>query len=150
MINEMTGRNQRRRFGLSAAVLVAVVALAAGCAQGNTPTGYDEVTRQNFIDGCTGKGTDVPAADEQTCGCAYDWIAQNVPFDSNTRASTGDYSGPDFIELDKTLRSEPEKFPEEITNALREACPNWGSSDSASDRTETTEPVGPVTPETTV
>lgn len=143
MIVEKTARRGSRSVWFVAAV--AALGLVAGCAQSNTPTGYDEVTRKNFIEGCMGEGTDLPGASEQTCVCAYDWISQNVPFDSQTRASVGDYAGPDFVDLDKTLRDSPEEFPEEITKAISEECPGWGGS--ASNETDSTGSVGPVAPE---
>lgn len=114
------------------AVAILASGLLAGCAQSNAPSGYDDATRTNFIDACTGKGTDQPGSSEETCVCVYEWISVNVPFDSKTQASAGNYAGPDFMDLDKTLRDDPEKFPEEIATALAAECPGWGASDGGS------------------
>lgn len=150
MIVEMTGGTRRRRRAAPLTTVVVALGLLAGCAQSNTPTGYDEVTRENFIEGCMGEGSNLPGASEETCVCAYDWISLNVPFNSETRASVGDYAGPDFVDLDKTLRNSPEQFPQEITDVLSEQCPGWGTPGSGSDQTDSTAVVGPMAPGTSI
>lgn len=123
-----------------------IVAIAAGCAQSNTPKGYDEVTRSNFIQGCTGSGTGSEGSSEDTCVCVYDWIVLNVPFDSKTGASVGGYTGPNFVDLDEQLKKDPTNFPGELSSALSGACPGWGSSSGSSGDTGTTDTgVSPAT-----
>jgi len=136
----------RRRMGRPAAgvavLLLAVVALT-GCKQDNTPTAYDDLTKANFIEGCTGiyvdsNGSTSTIADRQgasngTCECAYDWFTKNVPY--NTDAKNGDpafagYEGKTFVELNQELKTSPDKFPSEITAALTQTCPGFGGSAS--------------------
>lgn len=130
----MIGRSRRvRTLGLA----LALAAVLAGCSQpSNTPEGYDDTTKSNFLQGCTELA--VTGADESTttsslgeglseevCTCAYDWIVQNVPFD-------------DFKTLDDQLRDDPQAVPATIVDGLRGACPGWGETTSVGPTTSST------------
>jgi hypothetical protein len=127
-------RLRRRRHALVALTLL--IALTSCVRPSNTPTAYDDVTRENFLEGCTGvyevggtTSTLGVATDQRTCECAYDWISQNVPFDQfeelNTNASK-DAAAADVL-------------PPEIADGLRQACPGWGVTSPS------TAGVGPTT-----
>lgn len=128
-----------RRRVLPVVLMAATIAVAGGCAHSNTPKGYDEVTRTNFLQGCTGGGTNSPGSSESTCRCVYDWVVVNVPFDSKTGASVGGYTGPNFVDLDEQLKKDPTNFPGELSSALSEACPGWGSPSGSSGDAGTTD-----------
>jgi len=131
----------RRRMGRPAAglavLLLAVVALT-GCKQDNTPSEYNDITKANFIAGCTqidpNSGdtiSDRNGAPAGVCNCAYDWFTENVPY--NTTAKNADpkfanYGGKTFVELNIQLKNSPDAFPSEITAALTAACPGFGTT----------------------
>lgn len=138
---------RRRRNGAVAAVALTLAVLGlAGCKQDNTPQQYDSTTHDNFIQGCTGQDLGVQGASQDTCQCAYDWFTVNVPINSKTPASVDGYSGPNFTDLNAQLVKDPTDFPDSVTSALRQACPEWGT---ASPSTEGTQP-GPLVPGTSV
>lgn len=58
-----------------AAVVVAVVLLVV---VRPADPGYDDATRQRFLDACTAEGGDAVAG---TCGCLYDRMAADLPFE---------------------------------------------------------------------
>jgi actin-like ATPase involved in cell morphogenesis len=60
-------------------------------------SGYDsEALREQFVDGCTGAATGVDTgASEDICQCAYDGIAEQVPFDEFVQYSSEAASDPD-------------------------------------------------------
>lgn len=118
----------RRRAGAVAALTLAI-SLGACAHPSNTPTAYDDVTRENFLEGCTGTykvgsttSTLGVATDQQTCECAYTWISENVPFDQFREINTK--AGKDAGAADV--------LPPEVSDRIREACPGWGASGAAS------------------
>lgn len=124
----MVSTGGRRRAAVSFTALVVALGLLGGCKQDNTPQAYDDVTRANFMQGCTGENTGEKGASQDVCRCAYEWFVDNVPINAKTGASTAGYTGPNFTDLDAQLKTDPTNFPQEITAALTKACPGWGSS----------------------
>lgn len=120
------------------AVLLLTVVALTGCKQDNTPTEYNDITKANFIAGCTqidpNSGdtiSDRNGAPAGVCECAYNWFTDNVPY--NTAAKDSDprfanYGGKTFVELNTQLKNSPDAFPSEITAALTTACPGFGTS----------------------
>jgi hypothetical protein len=135
-------RSPRRRSALVAAV-VGLVALTACNPPSNEPDAYDDTTRANFIQGCTGivtEGTALDAstssvgagADQATCECQYDYFVNNVPFDSAAAEAAG--KGADatnFVDLNQQLEDDPNSMPDDIEQGLRTACGEAGSSGEA-------------------
>jgi len=144
-----------RRLGIG--VLVATVAVLglAGCAQDNTPTAYDTLTQQNFLELCTNtyfENTDdtlsqtsntiangVQALDRTQCQCQYDVFVQQMPI--NKSAAPAGYTGPNFTDLNAKLKSDPTEawatVPESITTALK-TCVSGATSTTTTAPTTTT------------
>jgi hypothetical protein len=122
-----------KRLRLAGAALV-LAALVAGCSNpSNAPTEYDDTTRSNWLQGCTkvaviGTSTTVlgEGLSEEVCGCAYDWMVQNVPFDQ-------------FKDLNSEVADTPDAVPVQIIEGIREACPGF----------DVAAPSGPTTSATT-
>lgn len=137
--------------------------LAAGCTTpSNEPDSYDDTTRANFLEGCTGIVTEGTGADASTssigegadlavCECQYDWFVQNVPFDADAAEAAGlGRDAPNFVELNQQVQDDPESLPENIRQAMR-ACADGtapgtgepqGEGAGTSSTSSTTEPQG--------
>lgn len=118
------------------ALLVLVVAVAA-CQANNVPTAYGDVTRQSFMETCTGnvpdvQGTTTTLASSGYCGCAYQVFVDLVPYDDG---ATGDpkYSSyqaapyhPTYQQLNTDLQENANKIdelPDPVKGRLKE-CTN--------------------------
>jgi hypothetical protein len=132
--------------------LVSVAGLGLGaCAQTNTPTEYNDVTQQNFLETCTNHyyntsdGTidpsaptgdtvvkDYAGASTGNCECQYDVFVQNMSID-------------DFTTLNTDLKSDPDKawngLPQDIKDKLG-ACPTTGSPSASTSTSESTTTTG--------
>jgi hypothetical protein len=53
-----------------------MVALVTACGGDGAPGGYGASHRASFVDECTTEKTN-----RRTCGCFYDRVAEDVPFD---------------------------------------------------------------------
>jgi hypothetical protein len=123
-----------------ALLFVAVFALTACNPPSNEPDTYDDVSKANFIEGCTGVVTVGTAESASTsvvsdgasasvCECQYEWFVDNMPFDSeaaktqNTRAD-----GLTFDELNQQLGDNASSMPQDVQDDLKAAC--QGSSTS--------------------
>jgi hypothetical protein len=127
----------RRRFAVVAVIALALVGVACN-PPSNEPDEYDDTTRSNFLEGCTGivtEGTALDAstssigegADPSVCECQYEWFVDNLPFDSDAAEQQG--QGPDavnFVELNQQLEDDPNSMPEDIQSSLRTACLGGG------------------------
>ncbi|MCU0267406.1 MAG: hypothetical protein MUF83_02045 [Acidimicrobiales bacterium] len=112
----------RWRVGL---VVGAAVLLGACSQPSNTPTGYDETVQANFIAACTGggPGTSSPSttlAGADFCGCAYDVVAANIPYDDSAKPEG--YDGPTFLDIEGDLESNPSAFPQAVTDEINAEC----------------------------
>jgi hypothetical protein len=146
-------RSNRRRTPLLISLLAVVALLSVACKQDNTPSSYNDVTQQNFIDGCTGNTSDNGAtgntenagngpattlAPTSACECAYKWIVLNVPYnDANKKAPTTidgvgsqvftpDYGGKTFQQINDDLQDNPGNVPGDIQTALAKECKSAG------------------------
>lgn len=87
-------RRWRSLLIASAVVLLA----AAGCSvPSNTPSGYDDAVRANFVEGCTGDipetgGTTTTLAAADYCECAYEVFEDLVPYNDDARDDSA-YAG---------------------------------------------------------
>ena len=71
-------------------VAFAVLALvAAACSQSNTPQFYNSVTRDNFMQGCTGGGTGTTLADSSLCDCLYTVTTGTIPASEADKKARG-------------------------------------------------------------
>jgi len=144
-------RPNRRRAPLLVVLLAVVALLGTSCKQDNTPSEYNSVTQQNFIDGCTGNTSDDGAtgntanagngpattlAPQSACECAYNWIVVNVPYNDANKDNPVTVDGigeQNFTYTDKTfkainddLTNNPGNMPDEIQQGLAKACTDKG------------------------
>lgn len=124
---------QMRRSFATAALLGALV--LGGCSvPSNAPDAYNEQTRSNFVLGCSKSAPEADDYDDESdattvpqdnCECRYEWITENIPYDSeqrdNDEAFAG-YDGPTFESLDEKAGS-GEALPKNILDQLQEECP---------------------------
>ena len=131
------------------AVVLALAGLViAGCnTPSNQPGEYDDTTRANFLEGCTGIVTEGTAQDASTssigagaglatCECRYEYFVQNVPFDSEAAEAAG--QGPDavnFVELNQQVQNDPNSLPPDIRDGLQEACADADAGDGSAPTT---------------
>ncbi|HEY6533081.1 MAG TPA: hypothetical protein VIY72_12290 [Acidimicrobiales bacterium] len=138
----------RVRAGMVGLVACTVLVLGA-CAESNTPTDYNDLTQQNFLETCTNfyyentDGTVVPSeptsdtvvadydgASSATCQCRYEVFEDNMSIE-------------DFTTLNSDLKDDPEGawagVPPDIQTKLN-ACPGGSttSTTAASQGTTTT------------
>lgn len=64
-----------RRARLATVAVAAALTLGA-CETGGGATEYGDDVRENFVGACTAAG-----GDEETCGCAYDSISEQIEFE---------------------------------------------------------------------
>ena len=139
-------------------LMVAITALTlAGCAQKNTPTEYNSLTEQNFMELCTnyyyqleGEGDsqtltitsstiagDVKGLSPSICTCQYNVFADNVPINSDA-AEDANYSYISFTSLNSDLKDNPETAWSKVDPAVVTAIDNCAKSGSATESTTTT------------
>lgn len=125
-----------RHRSLPAVVVAALFVITACNPPSNEPDAYDDTTKANFVQGCTGivtEGTALDAstssleggagADPQTCECQYNYFVDNVPFDSEAAEQQGEGpDAPNFVELNQQLEDDPNSMPDDIKNGLQAAC----------------------------
>jgi hypothetical protein len=92
-------RSRSLRRPRSLVVVAAVIVLAvAGCSvPSNSPSGYDQAVRANFLEGCTGDipetgGTTTTLASGNYCECAYEVFVDVMPYDDDARDDSA-YAG---------------------------------------------------------
>jgi hypothetical protein len=140
----------RRRVTTAAIGLAAVLGLGLGaCAQDNTPTEYNTLTQQNFLEGCTNHyfdntddtiditgntiAADVTAPDEGTCRCMYDVFVNTMSID-------------DFTTFNKDLKEDPQKAWDGLSQDVKDdldACSSGTTGTTvAGGTTDTTAPAG--------
>jgi len=145
--------------------LVALAALAlGGCKQDNTPTEYNTLTRQNFLETCTNYyfdntddtlaitsntiKADVTAPDQNTCECMYQVFAgpdgaetPPVPINSSVakEAQYSGYTGPNFTTLNSDLKADPQKawdgVPQDLKDQINTCNATQGNSSSTTSTT---------------
>lgn len=133
----MSRLRSRSAFAL---LLVAGLALTACTPPSNEPDAYDDVSKANFVEGCTGVVTVGTAESASTsvvsdgapttvCECEYEWFVDNVPFDSEA-AKTQDTraDGLTFDELNQQLGDNASSMPQDIQDSLKSACQGSGVS----------------------
>jgi len=144
--------------------VVVLLALTLGaCAQKNTPTEYNTLTNQNFLESCTNYyfdntndtlaqtgntvKADVTAPDQPTCQCQYEIFVNQMPINSSAAKAQAGYSGPNFTDLNAQLKTDPQKawdtVPDTIKSAINDCTNSSGTSQSttttvAGDQTTTT------------
>jgi len=78
--------------------LLAGIALAAGCGSDNTPSGYGDVTRSNFLASCVAAGSDVAS-------CAPIYAAISGP---------GGLSFDQFSQIEEQFGDDPTRVPPDL------------------------------------
>ncbi len=152
----------RRRAGAASVLLTLALVLGlSACNQDNTPSAYNTLTEQNFLELCTNTywtlDGDITANDTATtldpvlkqtsstikadvttpttsqCVCQYNVFVNQVSY--NKTNVVNNYSGPFFVDLNVDLKTDPEKawntVPEAVRNALQ-ACVTGSSTSSTS------------------
>src|SRR4051794_27667637 len=97
--------------------VVAVVAVALMlCACSSPSEGYSEDTKQTFLISCT-HNDDEP---KELCGCIYDEITKQVPFDR-------------YVELDKQMQQDDQFVPDELERIAADCATRDSNSSNRSD-----------------
>ena len=148
----------RRRAGAASVLLALALVLGlSACNQDNTPSAYNSLTEQNFLELCTNtywtldgditandpsttldpvlKQTsstikaDVTAPTSSQCVCQYNVFVNQVSYNKNNPVNN--YSGPYFVDLNVSLKTDPEKawatVPDNVKTALQN-CMNGPST----------------------
>jgi hypothetical protein len=137
-------------------VAVVLAIFLTSCKQDNTPTEYNTLTQQNFLELCTNhlynssnstlSQTDntiakVDAPNETVCNCQYDVFVAQVPINKND-TSKPNYSGPNFTDLNAALKSDPEAawatVPQPVQDALTTCATSGGTSQSSTTTSSST------------
>lgn len=165
----MAAVSGRRRLALGFVALLAVAAIAAGCAPSNTPDQYNTLTEQNFLELCTNRyydntddvltstdrtiAPDVTAPSEEICSCQYQVFVEQVPINDDPQNARSGYTGPTFTELNADLKKNPEEAWNALPSSVRDAvsacatgAPTDGSGSSGAPSTATTVPTETTTP----
>ncbi len=123
-----------RRSTAVVAFVFGLLALSACKPPSNEPTGYDDVTKANFIEGCTGVVTSGTAdststsvittngASPDVCECEYNWFVDHMPFDQKAAEAQGNRDALNFQTLNQQLQDNPDSMPQDIQDSLRSAC----------------------------
>jgi len=146
--------------------LVAVAALTlAGCAQSNTPSEYNNLTKQNFLELCTnfyyqleGEGDsqtltitsstiagEVKGLSPDICTCQYEVFANNVPINDDAAKAAG-YKFINFTTLNSDLKDNPESAWSKVDPAVITGLQNCNNGSASGASTSSTT----VPPSTTV
>jgi hypothetical protein len=121
----------RRRASLLVAALAALALLATACHEDNTPQHYDSVTKDNFVQGCTGGGTGTTLASDSLCTCLYNVTTASIPASASDKKTRGGsktfatYNGKTFIQINDELKNDPNSLPSSLTDAFKENCPGF-------------------------
>ncbi len=152
-----------RRVGAGMGVLALVLMIGlGGCNQDNTPTEYNTLTQQNFIELCTnhlyssnGNVTAISAATASTLDPALSKTDTTIASDAQASSESSclcmyavfvdQMSIADFTTLNKNLKSDPEKTWNGVDSSIKDALNKCASGSSGSSSTTTTVP----TPSTT-
>ncbi len=122
--------SRRRSIGAVALAALALIVFAGCSVPSNTPGDYDDATKEQFIEGCTGtddQGASIGSGSTpEYCECAYSWISSNYPYSEET-AQPG-YSGITFSGLNDSLRDDPGAMPAELVEELEGNCDQSGST----------------------
>src|SRR4051794_15615406 len=94
-------------------LLAAVVAMAGACS--STSHGYGSAARAAFMETCAVRQQEP----EAICGCMYDEISQQVPFDR-------------YAELDKQMQNDEKFVPDELLRIGSDCASRQNSSSSSS------------------
>jgi hypothetical protein len=149
MVSTMLGR--RVGAGVVGLALALIIGLS-GCSQGNTPTEYNTLTQQNFVELCTNylytssgeitainastaatldtalKATettiapDVKGSSESSCLCMYSVFVDQMPIS-------------DFTTLNSDLKSDPEKTWNGVSSEIKDSLTKCATGTTASTTT---------------
>jgi hypothetical protein len=144
------------RARLVVVALVAALALmATACHEDNTPQFYNSVTKDNFIQGCTGSGTGANGATGTTlasndlCTCLYNVTTASIPASSADKKKRsqqfGSYTGKTFIQINDSLKNDPNSLPSSLTDAYAEHCGAEGYKGAPTTTTKSGSGGGPTT-----
>jgi hypothetical protein len=86
---------------------LSIAAGLAGCGNDGEPTGYTDELRREFVSACSA------GADAELCGCYYDRLAQEVPFER-------------FQQIDARLRADPTAIPDDIAEIALDCAASSG------------------------
>ncbi len=159
----------RRRVCAGVIGLAALAVLAlGGCKPDNTPTEYDTLTKQNFLETCTNfyfentddtlaittntVKADVTPLTQSQCECQYQVFVDNMPINAQTAKTEPGYSGPNFTDLNAELKRDPTKAWNSVSDDLKgklQACASGEGSSSGGSGESTTTTAAPAGTSTT-
>lgn len=117
----------RRRRHLMAAAAVLLTLVLSACTGQRDPSDYSDGVRDNWMAGCTAPAGDEAAGlSEETCGCIYDHVEENMEWS-------------DFAAANSDRREEPTVLEGPGWDEAYEAC---GVSVGGGDATSPAEPEG--------
>ncbi len=122
----------RRRAPLLVVMIAALALVATACHEDNTPQHYNSVTKDNFVQGCTGGGTGTTLASTDLCDCLYNVTTASIPASAADKKARGDgqtfkdYTGKTFIQINDALKNDPNSLPSSLTDAFQEKCGSEG------------------------
>lgn len=97
-----------RRLVLTSAAAVLALGMLAGCSGQRTPSSYTSAVKDDFIAGCTAMTKDDGKAkpSKSDCECAYNQIADDVPFS-------------EFKSINEAQIEKPSPLPASFTKAYK-------------------------------
>lgn len=155
----------RRRVAAGAGAALALGLVLAACAQDNTPSNYDTLTKQNFLQACTNHyydntndtlaqtgntiASNATPADQGQCECMYQVFVDQMPFDSKAAATIPNYNGLNFVDFNKKLNSsnpqdEWNKLPQDMQDKIK-ACSSGTTASTVTGGSTTTVAGGSTT-----
>ena len=102
-------RSSARSSSRLVALVVAGVALLAGCTTQGTPSSYNEEVRADFVNGCRSVRQDAGDPEDEArelCTRVYEEIANEVPFEQ-------------FKDDNNDLQEEPAALPDRYTEIIQ-------------------------------
>jgi hypothetical protein len=149
MVSTMLGR--RVGAGVVALTLALVIGLS-GCAQGNTPTEYNTLTQQNFVELCTnylytssGEITAINASTAATLDTALKATETTISADVKGSSESSclcmyavfvdQMSIGDFTTLNSDLKSDPEKTWNGVSSEIKDALTKCAAGTASSTTT---------------
>jgi hypothetical protein len=149
MVSTMLGR--RVGAGVVGLALALVIGLS-GCAQGNTPTEYNTLTQQNFVELCTnylytssGEITAIDASTAATLDTALKATETTIASDVKGSSESSclcmyavfvdQMSIGDFTTLNSDLKSDPEKTWNGVSSEIKDALTKCAEGTAASTTT---------------
>ena len=89
------------------------------------------MTKDNFVQGCTGRRHGHDAGLGQPVHCLYNVTTASIPASASDKKTRGGgktfatYNGKTFIQINDELKNDPNSLPSSLTDAFKENCPGF-------------------------